>query len=80
MRDPSQVKPIHLGEKREPVVIIQNGEAKAVSQDIATFEQTQEMLALLKLLALGKLDAEERNTEPARAVIERLRSRAADRR
>lgn len=42
-----------LTEQREPLVITQNGEAKLVLQDVASFEQTQETLALLKILALG---------------------------
>ena len=33
------------------LVITQHGEAKAVLMDIATYEQTQESLALLKILA-----------------------------
>lgn len=42
-----------LEETREPMIITLNGEAKAVLQDVASFEQTQETLALLKMLALG---------------------------
>ena len=91
MRYSTQVKPIsylkanaaevllNLAEKREPLVITQNGEAKAVIQDVASFEQTQETLALLKLLALGTRDVEAGRTKPARAVVERLRAKASDR-
>ncbi len=61
------------------MVITQNGEAKAVIQDVASFEQTQETLALLKLLALGNQDIEAGRTKPARAVVERLRSKASNR-
>jgi PHD/YefM family antitoxin component YafN of YafNO toxin-antitoxin module len=61
------------------MVITQNGEAKAVIQDVASFEQTQETLALLKLLALGNQDIEAGKTKPARAVVERLRSKASNR-
>jgi prevent-host-death family protein len=63
-----------LRDLAEPVVITHNGEARAVLQDVAAFEQTQEALALLKLLALGQQDIDAGRTEPARAVIERLRS------
>ena len=67
MRYSSQVKPIsylkanaaevltHLAEQREPMIITQNGEAKAVLQDVASFEETQETLALLKPLANGSI-------------------------
>jgi prevent-host-death family protein len=68
---------LDLAEKREPMVITQNGEAKAVLQDVASFEQTQETLALLKLLALGQRDIEAGRTKPARQVIQRRRSKAS---
>ena len=40
-----------LNELREPIVITQRGAAKAVLQDVATYEQTQETLALRLLTA-----------------------------
>lgn len=88
MRYSDQIKPISylkanaaevlatLAEKREAVVITQNGEAKAVIQDIVSYEQTQETLVLLKLLALGNQDVAAGRTLPARAAIERLRAKA----
>jgi prevent-host-death family protein len=66
-----------LTEVREPLVITQNGEARAVIQDVASFEQTQETLALLKILALGNRQIEAGNTVPAEDVIRRLRGKAA---
>ena len=66
-----------LTELREPLVITQNGEAKAVIQDVASFEETQETLALLKILALGNRQIEAGKTVPVDAVIRRLRGRAA---
>ena len=36
---------------RQPMVITQNGEAKAILQDLVQYEQTQESLAMLKMLA-----------------------------
>lgn len=47
-----------LAEAREPVLITQNGEAKAVLQDVVSYEEMQETLALLKLLAMGQQDAD----------------------
>ncbi|MCK5154278.1 MAG: type II toxin-antitoxin system Phd/YefM family antitoxin [Spirochaetales bacterium] len=38
-------------EKRETFIITQNGKAKAVLQDISLYEETQESLAMLKILA-----------------------------
>lgn len=48
-----------LEETGEAIVITLNGEAKAVMQDIRQYEKTQESLAMLKILALGKKEAEE---------------------
>ena len=89
MRYSSQVKSIsylkahaadvlaHLAEQREPMVITQNGEAKAVLQDVASFEETQETLALLKILALGQQDVEAGRVKPAADVVARLRAKRA---
>ena len=64
-----------LAEKREPLVITQNGEAKAVMQDVASYEATQETLALLKILALGRRQVEEGKAIPLAEASRRLRAR-----
>jgi prevent-host-death family protein len=64
-----------LAERREPLVITQNGEAKAVLQDLASYEENQETMALLKILAMGERDVEAGRTKPVRDVIARLRAR-----
>ena len=86
---PTRVKPIsyvtanaadlirELKENGEPLVITQNGEATAVMQDVASYEATQETLALLKILALGRRQVEEGRTVPADEVFRRLRKRRA---
>ena len=86
MRYTTRIKPIsylkanaaevlsNLAEQPGYYIVTQNGEAKAVLQDIASFEQTQETLALLKLLALGNQDIEAGKTMPADEFIARLRT------
>ncbi len=64
-----------LGEVGEPMIITQNGEAKAIVQDIVSYEKTQEMLALLKILALGEQQVKESKTVPAGKAISRFRER-----
>ena len=64
-----------LGAQGEPLVITQNGEAKAVMQDIGSYEQTQETMALLKILALGGRQVEAGQVQTAADVIARLRER-----
>ncbi len=61
-----------LAENGEPMIITQNGEAKAVLQDIVSYEETQETLALLKVLALGDRQIVEGRVKPAREVIRNL--------
>ena len=64
-----------LAANREPLVITQNGEAKAVMQDVASYDETQETLALLKILALGNREIEDGKVKPIAEVISRLRTK-----
>jgi prevent-host-death family protein len=50
-----------VAESRSPMVITQNGEAKVVVQDVRSYEQMQESLAMLKILALSTRSIEEEN-------------------
>jgi prevent-host-death family protein len=89
MRYSDQVKPIsylkanaaevlaRLTEDRQPLVITRNGEAKAVTQDLASYEETQETLALLKILALGNAEIEAGKVKAANAVVASLRAKPA---
>ena len=89
MRYSTQVKPIsylkanaaevlaQLTANREPLLITQNGEAKAVLQDVASYEQAQETLALLKVLALGNQDLAAGRVKPVAQVLTRLRAKRA---
>ncbi len=89
MRYSTQIRPIsylkanaaevlqELTDQRQPMVITQNGEAKAVIQDVATYEQTQETLALLKILALGNQQISQDRVKPLADVAKRLRTRPA---
>ena len=62
-----------MAEERSALVITQNGEAKAVMQDVATYEQTQETMALLKILALGRREIEKGEVIPAAEALRKLR-------
>ena len=81
MRYSTQIKPIsyvkahtaelleRIAQEREPIIITQNGEARAALVDIHSYEETQETLALLKLLALGEKEIEAGETVPLEAVM-----------
>ncbi|MCL2344477.1 MAG: type II toxin-antitoxin system Phd/YefM family antitoxin [Desulfobulbus sp.] len=55
-----------ITETGEPMLITQNGEARLIVVDVCTWEQKEQTMALLKMLALGKRDMEQgrfRNAE-----------------
>lgn len=86
MRYSTQIRPIsyvkahaaeimaEMQETRNPMIITQNGEAKAVLQDVKSFEETQETLALLKILALGDAEIEAGDTVLAADLMAELRT------
>ena len=87
MKMSEQIKPIsylkahasdvvrQLQRKRQPLFITQNGEAKMVVQDIESYEKTQEALALLKILALGNRQVEDKKLTSADSAIRHIRKR-----
>ena len=64
-----------LAERRKPVVITLHGEAKAVLQDIASYEQTQDTLALLKMLAMSTKSLDEGRLSDAGDAFADIRRR-----
>ena len=60
-------------EAAPPVVITQNGEAKAVLMGIHEYERMQETLAMLKALSLSSKSLEAGNGRSAREVFAGLR-------
>ena len=86
MKFSTQVKPISylkshaaeiikdITENREPMLITQNGEAKLVVMDVKSYEEQEETLALLKILALGNREIEQskfRNVEDVFAELDK---------
>ncbi|MDY7576713.1 type II toxin-antitoxin system Phd/YefM family antitoxin [Herbaspirillum sp. RTI4] len=81
MKFSTQVKPISylkshaaeiikdISENREPMLITQNGEAKLVVMDVKSFEEQEETLALLKILALGNREIEQGKFRDAEDVF-----------
>lgn len=67
-------------ETRTPIIITQNGEATAVLQDIASYEEIQESLAFLKILALSRKDVEEGRVKPAEQAFADIKEKIRQRR
>ena len=64
-----------LADHQQPVIITLHGEAKAVLQDIVAYEDTQETLALLKVLALTTNSIAEGNVRPVAGSFARIRDK-----
>lgn len=67
-----------IGEQDGPLYITQNGEAKLVVQDVDSYEQTLETLALLKILALGNRQIDEDKVTSVSEGMARIRERKQD--
>ncbi len=63
---------------REPMIITQNGEATFVVQDIKSWEQQQQTMALLKILALGKQQLERGEVHSVESVFAELDADVTD--
>ena len=91
MRYSTQIKPIsyvkshaaelldRITEEREPIIITQNGEARAVLMDVHSYEELQETMALLKILAIGEEQIERGETYAMEDVIGEIRARRSKR-
>jgi prevent-host-death family protein len=88
MRFSTQIKPIsyvkahaaelldRITEEREPIIITQNGEARAVLVDVHSYEESQETMALLQILAIGENEIEAGKTYPIAEVVKEIRNRS----
>ncbi|MEI6268640.1 MAG: type II toxin-antitoxin system Phd/YefM family antitoxin [Methylococcaceae bacterium] len=67
-----------LEKNHQPVIVTQNGQAKAVLQDIASYEATQDSLALLKILAMSSKSKQEGKSKPIKTAFEDIRKSIAE--
>ncbi len=67
-----------VADSNKTYVITLNGEAKAVVQGVEAYEQTQETLALLKILAQSAKSLQEGRVRPVARAFKDLRGRIED--
>jgi prevent-host-death family protein len=90
MRYSTEIKPIsyvkahaaelldRINEEREPIIITQNGEARAVLLDVASYDDMmQETETLVKILALADKEIEAGHTVPIEDIMEEFGVEAA---
>ncbi len=68
----------NIGSHQEPLIITQNGEAKAIVQDIDSYEKERETMAMLKILALGNQQIEKGDVIPAADALNKIREKKRD--
>ena len=64
-----------VSNNQKTMIITQNGEAKVILQDIKLYEQTQQSLAILKILALSNKSLKEGKIKPITDAFQDLRKR-----
>lgn len=69
-----------VAETGNPMVITQNGEAKAVVMNVREYDQMQQSLALLRMLADSSADVEAGNLRDSDEVFADIRNMIAEKR
>ena len=64
-----------ISNNHKTYIITQNGEAKAIVQDVNSYEQTQESLSLLKILTQSKKSLDKGNYKPINKAFNDLKQR-----
>ena len=67
----------YVNERRNPIIITQNGEARAVLMDINTYQDNQDAFALLNILRMAEKDIENGNVKNSEEVFKTLRKKYA---
>lgn len=62
-----------VNEKKEPLIITQNGESRAVLIDVYSYQEMKDAFNLLKIIQLSQNDIKAGRAEPAEKVFTDLR-------
>ena len=62
-----------VNDRREPMVITQDGKSRAVLVDVETYQDMKRAFGLLKIIQLSEKDVQAGRTEPATMVFQDLR-------
>ncbi|MCL2443837.1 MAG: type II toxin-antitoxin system Phd/YefM family antitoxin [Treponema sp.] len=65
----------YVNERRNPIIITQNGEARAVLMDINTYQDNEDAFALLSILKIAEKDIENGNVKDSDEVFSELRKK-----
>lgn len=62
-----------VNERKQPMIITQNGESRAVLIDIDSYQDMKDAFTLLRIIKLSEKDIAENRTRPAESVFSDLR-------
>jgi len=65
----------YVNERKSPIIVTQNGEAKAVLIDIESYQKTQDAFALLSLIKIAENNIKNGKTRKADDVFSDLRQK-----
>jgi prevent-host-death family protein len=63
----------YVNERKNPIIITQNGEARAVLIDIETYQDTQDAFALMNIIKIAEKDIKNGRVRKAEDVFDDLR-------
>jgi prevent-host-death family protein len=69
----------YVNERKNPIIITQNGEAKAVLIDIETYQDTQDAFTLMNIIKIAEKDIENGRVRKAEDVFKDLRKKINER-
>ena len=64
-----------VNEKKEPLIITQNGESRAVLIDVESYQQMKDAFNLLKIINFSETDVKNGKVESAEKVFANLRGK-----
>jgi prevent-host-death family protein len=65
----------YVHERKNPIIITQNGEAKAVLMDIETYQDTEDAFALMNIIKIAENDVKNGRVRKADDVFNDLRKK-----
>jgi len=65
----------YVNERKTPIIITQNGEAKAVLMDIETYQDTEDAFAIMNIIKIAEKDVENGKVRKADEVFKDLKAR-----
>jgi len=65
----------YVNDNKNPIVITQNGEAKAVLVDIESYQKMQDAFTLLKIVQLSEKDVRAGNYKDSKQVFSEIKKR-----